>query len=267
MGYADVDMLLEGFEDGLLHVTLNRPERRNALSLELSRLLVSALRRARVDPAVRAVLLSGSGKAFCVGGDIQDIAECGKQAATMETQSAELLSATEASLLLHEMPKPTVAALHGGVAGAGLSLALACDIRIASDDAKLTPSFSKIGLSGDFGGSYFLSKLLGPRARYFSMLSPVLLAEEARQWGLVDEVVPCSERLGRATAVARSLAGGPTIALGYIKENLNFAARGNSLADVLQHEALRQIRCALTDDHAEGAAAFFEKRPPIFRNR
>jgi 2-(1,2-epoxy-1,2-dihydrophenyl)acetyl-CoA isomerase len=262
-----MDLLLENVDDGVLTLTLNRPEKRNALSLELAEALVGALRRARTDTAVRAILLTGSGRAFCVGGDVKEIASTSTATSSLEAQTAQLHAATEAALLLHEIPKPTVAAVRGGIAGAGLSLALSCDIRIASDTIKMTSAFAKVGLSGDFGGSYFLTKLLGPRARYFVMMSPVILSEAALSLGLVSEVVSDAELESRGTAVARYLADGPPIALRYIKENLNYAEQSASLADVLKHEALRHARCVMTQDHHEGASAFFEKRPPRFRNR
>ncbi len=262
-----MNILLEELQGGVLTITLNRPDKRNALSLELAEALVAALRRAKTNNTVRAVLIAASGRAFCVGGDVGEIAESSPADSTLEAQSAQLYAATEASLLLHEMPKPTIAAVRGGTAGAGLSLALACDIRIASDTLKMTSAFAKVGLSGDFGGSYFLNKLLGPRARHFIMTSPVLVADQALEMGLVSEVVADDELDARAAAMARELAEGPSIALGYIKENLNFAEQGAGLAEVLKHESLRHSRCVMTEDHAEGAAAFFEKRAPKFCNR
>lgn len=262
-----MDLLLENLEDGILTLTLNRPEKRNGLSLGLAEALIDALRRARTNNAVRAILLTASGRSFCVGGDVNEIASTSTATASLEALTAQLHAATEASLLLHEIPKPTVAAVRGGIAGAGLSLALSCDIRIASDTIKMTSAFAKVGLSGDFGGSYFLTRLLGPRARYFVMMSPVILSEDALSLGLVSEVVSDTELESRGMAVARYLADGPPIALGFIKENLNYAEQGGSLADALKHEALRHARCVMTEDHREGASAFFEKRPPRFRNR
>jgi len=262
-----MSILLEDLDDGVLTLTLNRPEKRNALSLELAEALIEALRRARSNPDVRSILIAGSGSAFCVGGDVAEISEENLTASSLETQSAQLQAATEAALLLHDIPKPTIAAMRGGVAGAGLSLALSCDIRIASDALKMTSAFVKVGLSGDFGGSYFLNKLLGPRARQFIMMSPVVLADAALDLGLVSEVVADAGLEAHSTTVARQLADGPSIALGYIKENLNFAEQGASLAETLRHESLRHMRCVTTEDHREGAAAFFEKRPPRFRHR
>lgn len=262
-----MSILLEELEDGVLTLTLNRPEKRNALSLELAEALIDALRRARIDTAVRSILVKGNGPAFCVGGDVAEIGEENPAATSLEAQAAQLYAANEAALLLHEIPKPTIAAVRGGVAGAGLSLALACDIRIASEATKLTSAFVKVGLSGDFGGSYFLTKLLGPRARHFVMMSPVVSGEAALGMGLVSEVVADAELDARGDAVARELADGPSIALGYIKENLNFAEHGASLPETLRHEFVRHMRCVGTDDHLEGASAFFEKRAPRFRHR
>ena len=260
-------ILLEDLNDGVLTLTLNRPEKRNALSLELAEALIDALRRARNDLDVRSILVAGNGPAFCVGGDVAEIGEESAAEASLEAQAAQLHAAAEAALLLHDIPKPTIAAMRGGVAGAGVSLALSCDIRIASDAMKMTSAFVKVGLSGDFGGSYFLNKLLGPRAKHFVMMSPVVLADKAFEMGLVSEVVADAELEARGKAVARQLADGPSIALGYLKENLNFAEQGASLAETLRHEALRHMRCVTTEDHREGAAAFFEKRAPRFQHR
>ena len=151
------------------------------------------------------------------------------------------------------MPKPTIAMTRGAVAGAGLSLALACDIAVASDTLKITSAFINVALSGDLGSTYFLTHRLGHRAREFALLSPVLKADEAKEWGLVK--------------LARKLAAGPGIAQGHIKANLNYAEQGATLAQLLDHESIRHIRCGATEDHIEAARAFLEKRPAVFRNR
>jgi 2-(1,2-epoxy-1,2-dihydrophenyl)acetyl-CoA isomerase len=173
----------------------------------------------------------------------------------------------ECARLLREMPKPTLAVARGACAGAGLSLALACDLLLASDTVKLTSAFAKVGLSGDFGSTYFLTQLLGPRARAFALLSPVLKADEALQLGLVTRVVPDAELDDAGAALARQLAEGPTITLGHIKANLNLAEQGATLSQALDHEAIRHIRCSQTEDHLEAARAFVEKRAPVFVNR
>ncbi len=259
--------LIETRDDGVLTLTLNRPERLNALTVPMTEALLDALRRAAVDPAVRAVLLTGAGRGFCAGGDVKAMAEDAGEPKTLEARAQMLREHMECSRLLHEMPKPTIAVARGAVAGAGLSLALACDLLIAGDTLKLTSAFVKVGLSGDFGSTYFLTKLLGPRAREFALLSPVLGAGEALQLGLVSRVLPDAELDVEGRALARRLADGPTITLGHIKANLNAAEQGFTLAQALDHEAIRHIRCGMTDDHLEAARAFVEKRAPVFRNR
>lgn len=253
--------LLESFDRGVLTLTLNRPERLNALNDSMTIALLESLRRAAVDSGVRVVILAGAGKAFCSGGDVKDMASSGQPEMTMEERVVALRNQTECARLLHEMPKPTIAVTRGWIAGAGLSLALACDFLIAADNVKITSAFVKVGLSGDFGGSYFLARRLGAAAtRSFVLLSPVVPVSEAKQLGLVTEVVADAELDGHGAALARRLADGPSTAFAYIKANLNFAERGASLSDVLDHECLRHIRCILTDEHREASAAFVEKR-------
>jgi 2-(1,2-epoxy-1,2-dihydrophenyl)acetyl-CoA isomerase len=173
----------------------------------------------------------------------------------------------EVSRWLHEMPKPTLAVIPGPAAGAGLSLALACDMRIASEDAKLTTAFSKIGLSGDFGGSYFLNHLVGAaKAREMYFTGQVLSGAEAQRIGLVHRSVPAERLQEAARAWAAELAALPTIAIGYMKRNLNVGLHG-SLSDVLDTEAIHMIRTFETDDHKAAAAAFVEKRAPSFEGR
>jgi len=168
---------------------------------------------------------------------------------------------------LHEMPKPTLAVIPGPAAGAGLSLALACDMRISTLDAKFTTAFSKIGLSGDFGGSYFLNHLVGAaRAREMYFTGQVIRGDEALRIGLVNRAVPAAELPAAAAAWAAELAALPTIAVGYMKRNLNAGLQG-TLAQVLDAEAIHMIRTFETDDHKGAAAAFVEKRAPQFNGR
>ncbi len=260
--------LIEQQEAGVLTLTLNRPERLNAMTVRMVEALLAALRRAAVDPEVRAVVITGAGRGFCAGGDVKAMAddESGFPQ-TLEARTILLREHMECARLLHEMPKPTIAVVRGAAAGAGLSLALSCDLLIASDTVKLTSAFVKVGLSGDFGSTYFLTKLLGPRARAFAMLSPVVKAEEALAMGLVTRIVPDAELDAEGAKLARSLADGPTITLGYIKANLNAAEQGATLAQALDHEAIRHIRSGMTEDHQEAARAFVEKRPATFVNR
>jgi len=261
------EVLLERVEDGVLHLTLNRPDRLNALSWEMCDRLLRALERAASDRAVGAIVLSGAGRAFCAGGDVKSMAAGPSAAETYEERTADLRRRMEASRLLHEIPKPTVAMIRGPAAGAGLSLALACDLRVAGEDARLTTAFAKVGLSGDFGGHYFLTRLVGTaKARELYFLSPVLDAKAALGLGLVHRVVADAALEDETAALARALAKGPRIALSYMKQNLNLAESA-SLPMVMDAEALRHSRCATTEDHREGAAAFVEKRAPRFQGR
>jgi 2-(1,2-epoxy-1,2-dihydrophenyl)acetyl-CoA isomerase len=262
--------LLETVEDGIATLTMNRPDSRNALSRAMMLGLQEALQRLATDPAVRLVVLTGAGRAFCSGGDVKGFAQAvgGASAGpSFDQKVTDLRARMDAVRWLHEMPKPTLAVIPGPAAGAGLSLALACDLRITADDAKFTTAFSKIGLSGDFGGSWFLSQLVGAsRARELYFTGRVVLPEEALRLGMVDRVVPY-EQLGQAArAYAKELASLPTVAVGYMKRNLNVAQRG-SLSDVLDVEAIHMIRTFETDDHKGAAKAFVEKRPPSFSGR
>jgi 2-(1,2-epoxy-1,2-dihydrophenyl)acetyl-CoA isomerase len=260
-------VVLESMERGLLTVTLNRPERRNALNPGMTSGLLDAFMRATTSPEVRAVLLRGAGGTFCVGGDVKAMATRDPAADTFESRAADLRHRADVSRLIHEMPKPVVAMIDGAAAGAGLSIALACDLRIAGASAKLTTAFAKVGLSGDFGGTYFLTQLVGSgKARELYLTSPVLSAEEALRLGMVNRVVPDGELEKAARELALSLADGPTVTLGYIKRNIN-QAQHNTLAEQLDTECLHHTRCASTEDHKEAARAFVEKRAASFQGR
>lgn len=259
--------LLEHKVGGIATLTMNRPDARNALSRDMLAALAEALPRLAADASVRAVVLTGAGKAFCSGGDVKGFAQ---RAAGQETPMGfdervnDLRIRMEVSRVLHEMPKPTLAVIPGPAAGAGLSIALACDMRIAADDAKLTTAFSKVGLSGDFGGSYFLNHLVGAaKARELYFTARVVLGAEALPMGLVNRSVPSDQLAQAAQAFAQELAALPTIAVGYMKKNLNVAMRG-SLSDTLDSEAIHMIRTFETADHKGAAAAFVEKRAPKF---
>src|SRR4051795_10242884 len=168
------DMVLQSLDNGLLTITMNRPDRRNALNPDMTRGLVEAARRAAEDHEVRAVLLRGAGGTFCVGGDVKSMAE-GRGAVPVGGKMGNIPRGMEVSRILHEMPKPVVAQVDGAAAGAGLSIALACDLRVASASAKITTAFAKVGLSGDYGGTYFLTHPLGSaKARELYLMSPVL---------------------------------------------------------------------------------------------
>ena len=259
--------LLETNQAGIATLTMNRPESRNALTRDMMLALSEALPRLAADPTVRLVVLTGAGNAFCAGGDVKGFAKNAagaSPAVSFDHRVTDLRARMEVSRWLHEMPKPTLAVIPGPAAGAGLSLALACDLRIAADDAKLTTAFSKVGLSGDFGGSYFLNHLVGAaRAREMYFTGQVLRGDEAQRIGLVNRSVPSAQLTEAARAWSAELAALPTVAIGYMKRNLNTGLRA-SLSDVLDAEAIHMIRTFETDDHKGAAAAFVEKRAPRF---
>jgi 2-(1,2-epoxy-1,2-dihydrophenyl)acetyl-CoA isomerase len=266
--------LIETFEEGVATLTMNRPEARNALTGEMQAALSEAITRLAADPAVRAVVLTGAGQAFCAGGDVKGFAARNEKSASgegggfnMEARVHGLRAGMDVVRTLHEMPKPTLAVIPGPAAGAGLSLALACDLRIAANDAKLTTAFSKVGLAGDYGGSYFLTHLVGgAKARELYFSADVILGEEAARLGIVNKAVPAAELAEAAGAYARYLAGLPTVAIGYMKRNLN-AAEHATLSEVLDLEAMNMVRTMMTEDHKAASVAFVEKRKPVFAGR
>jgi 2-(1,2-epoxy-1,2-dihydrophenyl)acetyl-CoA isomerase len=239
------------------------------MSGEMMGALKAAVDRVAIDPAVRCVVLTGAGGAFCAGGDVKGQARAASERGSGQRVSVParvhgLRSGMELSRLLHEMPKPTLAVIPGPAAGAGLSLALACDLRIALDTAKLTTAFSKVGASGDFGGSYFLPRLVGAaKAREMYFMADVILGQEACELGLVNYAYPAETFENEARQLAARLAALPTIAVGYMKRNLN-AADSAGLSQVLDLEAEHMVRTMMTEDHARAAQAFVEKRPPVF---
>ncbi|MEH6526003.1 MAG: enoyl-CoA hydratase [Sneathiella sp.] len=261
------DDLLETIEDGVATVTMNRPEARNAFTAEMMVGLTEAFNRLAADTSVRVVVLTGAGGAFCAGGDVKSFAANAGAKINLDARILDLRTRMEVSRVLHEMPKPTLAVIPGPAAGAGFSLAMACDMRIAADTAKITTAFSKVGLSGDFGGSFFLTKLLGAaKARELYFTGDVVLGKEAAAIGMVSKSVPDTELPEAAAAMAKHLASLPTVAVGYMKKNLNTALEG-SLSDVLDWEATNMVRSFETEDHQGAAKAFVEKRAPVFNGR
>jgi 2-(1,2-epoxy-1,2-dihydrophenyl)acetyl-CoA isomerase len=258
--------LIETMSDGVATLTLNRPDRLNALSTPIIDGLLHALPRLAADPAVGAIMLTGAGRAFCAGGDVKRMAEETVVRSTAE-DVARLRAKMDISRLLHEIPKPTIAMVNGAAAGAGMALALACDLRIAGQSARFVTAFAKVGFSGDFGGSWFLSKLVGTaKARELYFTAEPLDAEQALALGVVNRVLPDAELAGVAMDFARKVANGPRVALALMKQNFNAAETG-TLAELLDLEARRQIETGQTEDHKEATRAFVEKRAPVFRGR
>ncbi len=268
--------LIESADEGVVTLTMNRPESLNALSGPMMQGLREALPRLAADPDVRAVVLTGAGKAFCAGGDVKGMVSRGDGSAArgdgpapdLEARARSLRVGMEVSRILHEMPKPTIAMVRGAAAGAGLAMALACDLRIASDNARFTTAFAKVGFSGDYGGSYFLPQLVGSaKARELYFTADILSAADALAIGMVNRVVPDTELEDATSTLARRLATGPAVAYGYMKRNLNAAAAGASLDEVFNLEAWNMTRTGMTEDHREAAKAFVEKRKPVFQGR
>ena len=260
--------LIEQVKDGVAVLTLNRPDRLNAMSRPMLDALLEALPRLAEDPAVGVVVLTGAGRGFCAGGDVKAMAEGNELGGqTMEDRAQALRSRMETSRWLHEMPKPTIAMLRGPAAGAGLSLAMACDMRIASDTVKLGTAFARVGYSGDFGGSYYLTQLVGTaKARELYFTADLLDAQQALGLGLVNRVVADARLEEETMALASRLARGPRVAYRYMKRNMN-AAESASLKEMLDLEAWNHTRTGMTEDHREAARAFVEKREPQFKGR
>lgn len=249
---------------GLRIVTMHRPEAKNALSPEMTQGLADIMAEYRQDPEVRCVILTGAEGYFCVGGDVKGMA-AGSKPRTVEEKAADLRRRMEAVRNLHEMEKPTIAAVEGAAAGAGLGLALACDFRLCADSAKVTSAFAKVGLSGDYGGSFLASQILGAtRAREFWMLSPVISGKEAADMGLMTRAVEPGTALEEAIQLGEQLAAGPTLAYGRMKRNFRLIERGATMGELLDAEALNHALSTETTDHKEAAQAFVEKRAPAF---
>ena len=246
---------------GVLTITLNRPDVLNAFNAAMHRALGAALKEAR-DPEIRAVVLTGAGRGFCVGQDLTEFREAPGDIGD------RLRSSYHPNVLaVRALEKPVIAAVNGAAAGAGLSFACACDVRIASDAATFVPAFINIGLVPDSGGTYFIARLLGP-ARAFEWMTSGrrLSADEALEWGLVSEVARADDLPGRAAELAAQLAAMPTRGIGMTKRLFDRAAQ-STLEEQLEWEAQLQSAATKTEDFREGVAAFLEKRDPDFKGR
>lgn len=266
------DHLLAALDDGVLTLTMNRPEARNAMSGEMNAALGAALAKAELDPEVRCIVLTGAGKGFCAGGDVKGMnaRNTGEERQTTidEAIHTQRLNQRATAGKLYTIPKPTLAALPGAAAGAGLSLALACDMRIMSRNAIMTTAFARVGFSGDYGGTFFLSQLVGQaKARQLYFLSERVSADEAQALGLANWVCEPEELVNKTMEIAKRLASGPSVAYRYMKENLNRAMSSGDVFDCMDLEATHHVHCAQTEDHRNATKAFVEKREPVFQGR
>jgi 2-(1,2-epoxy-1,2-dihydrophenyl)acetyl-CoA isomerase len=258
--------ILVSRDAGVLSLTLNRPDKLNAFNPQMHKLLREALEEARDEAAVRAVVLTGSGRGFCAG---QDLSERNVSAGAAPIDLSVSLGSNYNPLVrrLRALPKPVVCAVNGVAAGAGANIALACDIVLAARSASFVQSFSKLGLVPDSGGTYFLPRLVGSaRAMGLALLAERLSAEEAERWGLIWKAVDDSRLMDEASGIARLLATGPTKGYGLVKKAFQ-ASAGNSLDAQLDLERDLQREAGFSEDYREGVAAFMQKRKPQFKGK
>ncbi len=262
------DLALVADADGVRTITMNRPERRNALNLALLEALRAAFAAAAADEAIRSVVLAGAGKGFCAGADVSDWASYGDaDGAAADAGAAWERNAHALVQEVHDLPKPTVAVLHGAAVGAGLDLACACDFRVAAEDAVFFCAYTWVGYNPDVGGSWLYPRLMGlEAAKRFVYTGERWDAATAKGHGLVSEVVSRDELAAAGASLAAELASGPSVAIGLAKGLLQTAST-RTLGEQLEAEKAAGQICAETEDHREALAAFTEKRSPVFRGR
>ena len=259
-------------ENGVGWVTLNRPDRMNALTVEMMTALPERLGELANDPEVRCVVLTGEGeRAFSAGADLAPPGTRGNPVSradrTLEASIDQLKHFQESSWLLHTMPKPTLAAINGAAAGASFSMALACDFRVVAEHAVMTTAFARIGFSGDFGGAYFMTQILGTaKARELYMLGSRVDADEAHEIGLVHRKFSSDSFRKETREFAEKIAAGPPLGYRYMKRNLNLAIPSH-LRDLLDLEAEAMMRTGRSEDFMNATAAFLKKEDPVFRGR
>lgn len=261
------DQVLVELSGAVATVTLKRAEQMNSLDLEAKEALLAAVRSVGADPEVRAVVLTGTGRGFCVGQDLREFVALRAGHTPAEVFSTVEEHYSPISHALATMPKPVIAAVNGAAAGAGFSLALAADLRIASEKASFTPAFGAIGLSPDTGMSWYLPRIVGAaKAAELLLLGTTLRAPEALALGIVTQVVPAEELAAAAAELAARLAAGPTLAYGNVRRLLAYSA-DHSLSEslALEHELI--VAAGGTEDHADSVEAFLAKRTPTFRGR
>ena len=263
---ASAPVLLESLREGVLTLRMNRPDRLNALNTELGDALAAGVERGTANPSVRVMILTGEGRAFCSGGDLAMI-KAFREAGRANELEPLLVSGSKLILALRTTEKPVIAAINGHAAGAGMNVALGCDIRIASEEAMFGQNFVKVGLVPDFGGTYLLPRLVGEsRAAWMFYTGQMISAKDAQRMGAVDHVVPAAEVMPAAEALAAQIAAGPPLAVAAVKRTL-FGSQRAELERALEMEARQQAKCFASEDCTEGILAFFEKRAPKFKGK
>ncbi|MCY3949430.1 MAG: enoyl-CoA hydratase-related protein [Acidimicrobiaceae bacterium] len=265
-GVPNPEVVLLEVDDGVGVITLNRPQRRNALHRDMHGPIQAGLRRWAADDAVGCIVITGAGKGFCAGGDVRDGGRRRGEGPPpgVEEAARALLADAQTAQLLHESPKLTLAAVNGAAVGAGLALALACDFRIMASSAALIPGWARLAFSGDFGGSWFLARLVGAsKALDILTADAAVDAPTALSLGLANRVAADDDFARAWQSWARELASGPRQAHAFMKENVRDALR-RPLAEALPLESRRMIQCARTADHREAVRAWLDKRPPDF---
>ncbi|MEP0941701.1 MAG: enoyl-CoA hydratase [Rhizobiaceae bacterium] len=255
--------------DRVATITINRPDARNAMSRDMWPMLRSMLEDVAADPDIACVVVTGTDPAFCAGGDVKAMTERaeGENPMSVEEETKLLRGLMECSRLLHEMSKPTIAAINGACAGAGFALALSCDLRIADAQAKFTTAFARVAGSGDFGGSWFLSRMIGTaKARELYYFADTFTGNEAAEMGVVNKAVERELFAETVRDWSSRIANGPGVALALIKENMNLAEQ-SSLSEALDQEARNMVLAFRSEDHIEAARAFVEKRRPEFKGK
>jgi 2-(1,2-epoxy-1,2-dihydrophenyl)acetyl-CoA isomerase len=259
-------LVLEKHEDGVATLTLNRPEKLNALSTDLAVAFNETLGRIGADKNIHAVVLTGAGRAFCAGGDLAEIWK-GRQENNIADLEPLLRAGMQVVLKIRTMRQPVLAAVNGAAAGAGMNIALAADLRFASEAAVFGQNFAKVGLFPDYGGTFFLPQLIGPaRAAEMFYTGEMIDAKTALQLGLVNRIVSADKLESEANAFAKSIAHGPRTASRGLKQAL-FANQRAELTKALEYEVQEQMRCFASEDCAEGLRAFFDKRKPNFQGK
>jgi 2-(1,2-epoxy-1,2-dihydrophenyl)acetyl-CoA isomerase len=258
------EVIVTSVSDRVASLTFNRPDKLNALSPELLAQSIEVLTKWSTDPDIGCVVVTGSGRAFCAGGDVSQMARDGQ---VLEQQIDRLRGAQQLSWLLYNIPKVTIAAVNGFAMGAGLGVCLSCDLRIASDQAKFGTAYAKVGFGGDFGTTWLLTQYAGaPKAKELFFLGDIIDAGEAHRIGLVNRVVAHDALQAEVSSIAARIAAGPLTSYRYMKANVNLAATTDFRAS-MDREAETHLRCAQTEDHKEGVRAFMEKREPVFKGR